>query len=163
MHTAIRISEKIYPRKYPDIRYLTNIRDIVFEFDIQIEYPYSYPLSKKRSGYPKISSEPAFTIFESGFGRIFSEPYYIPRLKRHPSKYKPYTTTKLQMQICVVSMLASFTTPHVWTIENITQIFSAITLWFAPYACYSYSSSNTSIRHNRKTKQILSFLVFVHI
>jgi hypothetical protein len=30
------------------------------------------------SGYPKISSEPAFTIFESGFGRIFSEPYYIP-------------------------------------------------------------------------------------
>jgi hypothetical protein len=38
MHTGIRIrypiSEKIYPRKYPDIRYPTDIRHIVFEFDI---------------------------------------------------------------------------------------------------------------------------------
>jgi hypothetical protein len=82
MHTAIRIRypdiEKIYPRKYPDIRYPTDIRHIVFEFDIRTKYPYSYPLSGKKSGYPKILSEPVFTIFESGSGRIFSEPYYIP-------------------------------------------------------------------------------------
>jgi hypothetical protein len=32
----------------------------------------------KKSGYPKIPSEPLFTIFESGSRRIFSKPYYIP-------------------------------------------------------------------------------------
>jgi hypothetical protein len=36
-----------YPRKYPDIRYPTDIRYIVFEFDIRTKYPYSYPLSEK--------------------------------------------------------------------------------------------------------------------
>jgi hypothetical protein len=80
MHTAIRISEKIYPRKYPDIRYPTDIIHIV-----RIRYPnrISVFLSviRKKSGYPKIPSEPAFTIFESGFGWIFSEPYYIPTQK----------------------------------------------------------------------------------
>jgi hypothetical protein len=49
MHIAIwiRISEKIYPRKNPDIRYPTDIRHIVFEFDIRTKYPYSYSLSEK--------------------------------------------------------------------------------------------------------------------
>jgi hypothetical protein len=78
MHIAIRISEKIYPRKYLDIRYPIDIRHIVFEFDIRTKYPYSYPLFEKKSGYPKIPSEPVFTIFESRSGQIFSEPYYIP-------------------------------------------------------------------------------------
>jgi hypothetical protein len=35
MHIAIWISLKIYPRKYLDIRYSTDIRHIVFEFDIR--------------------------------------------------------------------------------------------------------------------------------
>jgi hypothetical protein len=47
MHTAIRISEKIYSRKYPDIRYPTDIRHIVSEFDIRTKYPYPYLLSEK--------------------------------------------------------------------------------------------------------------------
>jgi hypothetical protein len=55
-----------------------DIKHIVFEFDIRTEYLYSYPLSKEKSGYPKIPSEPVFTIFESRSRWIFSEPYYIP-------------------------------------------------------------------------------------
>jgi hypothetical protein len=55
-----------------------DIKHIVFEFDIRTEYLYSYPLSEEKSGYPKIPSEPVFTIFESRSRWIFSEPYYIP-------------------------------------------------------------------------------------
>jgi hypothetical protein len=47
MHTTIRISEKIYVIRYPDIRYPTDIRHIVFEFDIRTEYRYSYQLFEK--------------------------------------------------------------------------------------------------------------------
>jgi hypothetical protein len=39
-----KISEKIYPIRYPDIRYPTDIRHTVFEFDIQTEYLYLYLL-----------------------------------------------------------------------------------------------------------------------
>jgi hypothetical protein len=50
-------SEKIYLRKCPDIRYPTNIRYIVFKFDIRTEYPYLYLLSEKsldiQKFYPK--------------------------------------------------------------------------------------------------------------
>jgi hypothetical protein len=35
-----------YTRRYPDIRYPTDIRNIVLEFDIRTKYPYSYPLSE---------------------------------------------------------------------------------------------------------------------
>jgi hypothetical protein len=63
---------------------MMDIRHIIIEFDIRTEYLYSYPLSKKKSGYPKIPSEQVFTIFESG--RIFSEPYYIPKLDPRRSR-----------------------------------------------------------------------------
>ena len=69
---------RIHPIKVADIRYPTDINHIIFGSDIRSDYPYSYPLSEKKSEYPKILSEPVFTIFESGSGRIFSEPYYIP-------------------------------------------------------------------------------------
>jgi hypothetical protein len=78
MHIAIRIRysdiRENYPRKYLYIRYPTDIRHIVFEFDIRIRIRY-----QKIYEYPKIPSNPAFTIFKSRFGLIFSEPYYIPR------------------------------------------------------------------------------------
>jgi hypothetical protein len=81
MHTSIPIRyldiREDLSKKNLDIRYPTNIRYIVFEFDIRTEYPYSYPLSEK-IGYPKISFEPVFTIFESRYGQILFEPYYIP-------------------------------------------------------------------------------------
>jgi hypothetical protein len=55
-----RISDILYSNSISE----QNIR-------IRIRYP-------KKSEYPKNPSEPVFTIFESGSGRIFSEPYYIP-------------------------------------------------------------------------------------
>jgi hypothetical protein len=94
MHTAIRI-------RYPDIRedlsekisgysISDGYQTYCIRIRIRTEYPYSYPLSEKMSGYPKIPSEPAFTIFESGFGRIFSEPYYIPRFTHMHGHLKHY-------------------------------------------------------------------------
>ena len=79
MHTAIRIR---YPRRFirESIRIfdIRRISDILYSNSISeqnIRIRIRYP---KKSGYPKIPSEPVFTIFESGSGRIFSEPYYIP-------------------------------------------------------------------------------------
>jgi hypothetical protein len=82
MHTAIRI-------RYPDIR--EDLSEKVSGYSISDGYQtycirirYSNKISvfvsfiRKKSGYPKIPSEPVFTIFESGSGLIFSEPYYIP-------------------------------------------------------------------------------------
>jgi hypothetical protein len=62
------LSEKISGYSISDMyqTYFTRIRNI----RIPIRYP-------KKSGYPKISSESVFIIFESGSRRIFSEPYYI--------------------------------------------------------------------------------------
>jgi hypothetical protein len=57
-------------RRISDILYSNSISEQ--NICIRICYP-------KKSGYPKILSEPVSTIFESGSGRIFSEPYYIPR------------------------------------------------------------------------------------
>jgi hypothetical protein len=85
MHTAIRI-------RYPDIR--EDLSEKVSEYSIsdgyqtyciRIRYPNKISVFvsviRKKSGYPKIPSEPVFTIFESGSGRIFSEPYYIPSFR----------------------------------------------------------------------------------
>jgi hypothetical protein len=83
MHSPIWI-------RYPDIREDLSekisgysISDGYQTYCIRIRYPNRISVYvsviRKRSGYPKIPSEPAFTIFESGFRRIFSEPYYIPR------------------------------------------------------------------------------------
>jgi hypothetical protein len=69
---------RIHPIKVTDIRYPTDISHIIFGSDIRLDYLYSYPLSEKKTENPKILSESVFTIFESGSGRIFSEPYYIP-------------------------------------------------------------------------------------
>ena len=72
-----------YPRRFIresirifDIRRISHIlySNSISEQNICIRI--CYP---KKSGYPKILSEPVSTIFESGSGRIFSEPYYIPR------------------------------------------------------------------------------------
>jgi hypothetical protein len=82
MHTTIRI-------RYPDIR--EDLSEKVSGYSISDGYQtyciriwYLNKISifvsviRKKSGYPKIPSEPVFTIFESRSGRIFSEPYYIP-------------------------------------------------------------------------------------
>ena len=83
MHTAIRIR---YPYIREDLsekisRY--SISDGYQTYCIRIRYPNKISVFvsviQKKSGYPKIPSEPVFIIFESGSGRIFSEPYYIPR------------------------------------------------------------------------------------
>jgi hypothetical protein len=82
MHTAIRI-------RYPDIREDLSekisgysISDGYQTYCFRIRYPNKISVFvsviRKKSVYPKILSEPVFTIFESGSGRIFSEPYYIP-------------------------------------------------------------------------------------
>jgi hypothetical protein len=83
MHTAIRI-------RYPDIREdlsekisRYSISDGYRTYCIRIRYlnkiSVFVSVIRKKFGYPKIPSEPVFIIFESGSGRIFFEPYYIPR------------------------------------------------------------------------------------
>jgi hypothetical protein len=54
---------------------------------IRICYP-------KKSKNPKILSVSVFTIFESGSGRIFSEPYYIPNKKGRRKEKKKYYKKK---------------------------------------------------------------------
>jgi hypothetical protein len=92
MHTAIRI-------RYPDIREDLSekvsgysISDGYQTYCIRIRYPNKISVFvsviRKKSGYPKIPSEPVFTIFESGFGRIFSEPYYIPIYRTCPVHHR---------------------------------------------------------------------------
>jgi hypothetical protein len=82
MHIAIRI-------RYPDIREDLSekipgysISDVYQTYCIRIRYlnriSVFVSIIRKKSEYPKNPSEPVFTIFESGSGRIFSKPYYIP-------------------------------------------------------------------------------------
>jgi hypothetical protein len=82
MHTAIRIR---YPNIQEDLSEKISgysISDGYQTYCIRIRYPNKISVFvsviRKKSGYPKILFEPVFTIFESGSGRIFSEPYYIP-------------------------------------------------------------------------------------
>ena len=98
MHTAIRI-------RYPDIREDLSekisgysISDGYQTYCIRIRYPNKISVFvsviRKKSGYPKIPSEPVFTIFESGSGRIFSEPYYIPSVCPSPDPARAAHRTK---------------------------------------------------------------------
>jgi hypothetical protein len=59
-------SGRIYPTNILDIRYPTDIMNIVFVSGIRTKYPYLYSISEKMTGYPKIVSELLFTFF--GFG-----------------------------------------------------------------------------------------------
>ena len=53
----IQLSESSIRLDYPDYPTSNGYYPSLYEFDIRIKYPNSYPISEKMSGYPKIISE----------------------------------------------------------------------------------------------------------